>query len=231
MTCASSARKAGFTLIETMVAIVLLMIVLSAVYGSFQAASMSVTRAEERADVYQTARILLAQITSELSSAFQPGGLDGSSLTGENAFGSDAGLQYDKLTFVTTAHRSMVSSGPAGDVCKVTYTVESTPDGHPLGLFLGEDFSIGLDTTGGTTMKLSELVVGLNCRYLDSDDEWQDEWIDRSDLPGAVRVELAIKPEREGAKPVTVAATANLKAVTGNRDHVVDQREEVASEE
>jgi type II secretory pathway component PulJ len=61
-------------LIEATVATVILMIIISSIYGTFRAANISMARMEERADVYQTARVLLDQINSELCSAYQPAG-------------------------------------------------------------------------------------------------------------------------------------------------------------
>jgi type II secretion system protein J len=209
-------NRDGFTLVETLVALVILMIVVGAVYGVFRTASQSATLTEERTDVYQTARVLLMQINTELSSGCQLPGSQQSSLTGEDTEGSATADQHDKLTFLTASHRMLSGSGPAGDMCQVTYTVETTPDGEALGLSVVEDSKLGLgesDVKQEPTI-LSKLVVGMNCTYLDGDTgEWQDEWTDRTGLPKAVRVELILKPERKGAKPITVASTANLPAV------------------
>ena len=83
------------------------------------------------------------------------------------------------------------------------------------GFFVLEDFRPGLDlsTEKRPPIKLSDIVVGFNCKYLDpQSDDWKNEWVDRARMPKAVRVELVLKPEREGAKPITVASTANVMA-------------------
>ena len=43
-------------------------------------------------------------------------------------------------------------------------------------------------------------------------DEWVNEWVDRQEMPKSVRVEMVLRPERKGAVPVIVTATANLPA-------------------
>jgi len=223
--------EVGFTLIETLVAMVVLMIVISSIYGSFRAANVCASRTEERADLYQTARVLLAQINSELCSAYQPFSLQESSLVGEDTEASETAPQYDRLSFLTTARRSVSSVEAAGDVCRVKYSVESTPDGEPIGLFVQEDFRPGLDMseTERPPVMLSKLVIGMNCRYLDgTTGQWLKEWIGQSGLPKAVRVELVLKPERKGAKPITVASTANLALSLGPGPEQAAEEEEVA---
>jgi hypothetical protein len=92
----------------------------------------------------------------------------------------------------------------------------STPNDTPIGLFIDEDFHPGLDSEEAKKQqptRLSKLVVGLNCRYLDSSTgEWRDEWVEQTQMPKAVRVELVLKPERVGSKPIVVSSTANLPA-------------------
>jgi type II secretion system protein J len=206
-------EERGFTLIETLVAIMILVIVIGSIYGTFRAGRDCVSRTEERADVYQTARILLSQINAELCSAYRQAGSVQSSLTGEDTPGSETAAQYDTLTFVTAARHSASRTEPAGDVCRVRYHMESSPDNKPAGFFVQEDFRLGLDISKEqrAPIKLSDIVVGFNCKYLDpQSNEWKNDWVDQAATPKAVRVELVLKPERKGAKPITVASTANI---------------------
>ena len=210
--------QAGFTLIEATVATVMLMMVIGSIYGTFRAANLSRARMEERADVYQTARVLVEQMNSELCSAYQPAVTEKPSLIGEDTPGSESAPQYDKMTFLTTARHSLSRMEAAGELCRVIYRMESTPDGKPIGLFVEEDFRPGLspDTAERRVIELSNMVVGFTCRYLDGQTgEWSADWEDRTVLPKAVRVELLLKPEREGAKPILVATTANIVISSG----------------
>lgn len=196
-----------------MVALVMFMIVIGAIYGTYRAATSSASVAEERSDLNQTARILLSQINKDLSSAYQQPGEQSSSLTGENTEGSETALQHDALSFLTTAQSIIPVRGPVGDQRRVTYMLETTPDGEPDGFFVSADPRPGLSVSDEEPepLELSTLVVGFNCRYLDGEtDEWQDDWTNRQTLPKAVRVELFLKPEREVAKPIMVASTVNL---------------------
>jgi type II secretion system protein J len=226
-------RRAGFTLIETLVAMVVLVIIIGSIYGTFRAANMTVTGTEERADVYQTARVLLAQMNAELCSAYQPARQEGSSMQGENTEGNEYAAQKDKISFLTTARKSMSSVDGGGDLCRVTYSVETDPNEKPLGLFVSEDFRPGLAVSDEKKqpVRLSPMVVGLNCRYLDGrTGEWLDDWVEEPAMPKAVRVELVLKPERDSAKVVTVASTANLAISSGPGEEQVYEEDENAAE-
>ncbi|MHB9132116.1 MAG: prepilin-type N-terminal cleavage/methylation domain-containing protein [Armatimonadota bacterium] len=203
----------GFTLIEMMVALVIFAIFIGAVYGTYQSANQASASVEERADVYQTARVLLAQVNHELCCAYQSGSATTSSLLGEDTEGDATALQHDTLTLLTTGHRALNTGEPAGDVCQVKYSVELDADEQPTGFFLTENLHPGLeaDDTAPEPTALSDMVAGMNCKYLDgASNEWQDEWVDREALPAAVRVELVLKPRREGAKPIMLFTTADL---------------------
>ena len=216
----------GFTLVEVLVAIVIFMIIIGSIYGALRTANMSVSRTEERADVYQTARVLLEQINSELCSAYQPQESDASTLIGEDTDASETAPQYDALTFLTTGRRPPASTEPAGDLCEVAYLVHKTPDEEPIGLFVQESFRPGIELGDQEPqpVMLSELVVGLNCEYLDAPGgDWLKEWTNRNALPVAVRVELVLKPEREGAKPIMVSSTANIEISAEGRSSPAEE--------
>jgi len=222
--------RSGFTLVEAMAAIAIILIVIGSIYGAFRAGNLCVSRTEERADIYQTARILLAQIVSELCSAYQPAAMKESSLLGEDTSGSESALQQDKLTFMTTAHGSPSAAAELrGDLCQVTYTVQCTPGGEPLGFYMEEDFhpGLGLSEQKPPPFKLSDMVIGFNCEYLDGSGIWQKEWMERSAMPKAVRVELVLRPHREGAKPIVLASTANLAGSKGPGAEQAVEEEEV----
>ena len=208
----------GMTLIEMMVAIVIFMIFVGAIYGVYHVARVGAEDTQKRQDVYQTARALLAQINTELCCIYQPASVSTSTITGTK---SDASLeqQSDTLTLLTTGHVPSAKDAIAGDVCQVTYRMERDDDGHPLGLVMEEELHPGLamaDTQPDPVM-LSNEVIGFNCKFLaQSADDWQDEWTsDETSLPAAVRVELIIQSKEKNAKPITVAATANL-SISGN---------------
>lgn len=209
-------RNGGFTLVEILVATAMLVIVIGAVYGVFRAANQSSVMVEDNADVYQTARVLLSRITGELSSLHTIAGTQGSSLQGESASDSGNPPGFDTLTFTTVGHQPCVQASQKGDVCTVSYSAQCSQDGSPQGLFVTEDYTLGLrlnaaDKDSLPSTKLSDMVVGMNCKYLDPDSsEWVDDWMSKTTLPTAVRIELIIQPRRKASQPVSVVSTVTL---------------------
>ena len=62
----------GFTLLEILIAVVILVIVLSTVFASFTGTLRLVSETESQAEVYQMARIALERILEDLESANVP---------------------------------------------------------------------------------------------------------------------------------------------------------------
>lgn len=215
--------RAGFTLIEILVAVAMLVIVIGAIYGAFRAGNQSSVMIEENSDLHQTARVLLWRINSELCSLYSLPGTQGSSLQGENSQETGGPPHFDKITFTTVSHRPCGTVDQRGDVCTVTYAAECSNSGEPLGLFVKEDYAPDLhmtDTEADTLPEtvMSTLVVGMDCSYLDPETgEWVDQWMDKDTLPEAVRIELILKSPRKDSKPVTVALTTDLPATSGSQ--------------
>lgn len=214
-------NRAGFTLIEILVAVTMLVIVIGAIYGAFRAGNQSSVMIEEQSDLHQTARVLLWRISNELCSLYAPTSPDAITLEGDNSQEKGGPAHFDRLTFTTLSHKPCGAVDQRGDVCTVTYAAEASDDGTPLGLFVKEDYAPDLHATDTQADSLPEtvvstLVVGMDCSYLDpSTEEWVDQWTDQTTLPEAVRVQLTLKSPRKDSKPITVAMTTNLPLSAG----------------
>lgn len=209
-------QQRGFTLIELLVAVFIFLIFISAVFGAYRAANQSMTQTEEQADLYQTGRVLLAQINAEITSAYQPATSLTSELVGEDSDGSSEDLQHDQLSLLTT-RQSMDGDRNTSDVRRVTYLMGGTDTDETPGLYLEENRHPGLEMTDEepTHRLLSPLVVGINYKYLPSGaEDWATEWVDQTTLPVAVRIELTLQSTRPGAKPVVLVSTANIAMAT-----------------
>lgn len=208
-------NRAGFTLVEMLVAVLIITTVLSAIYGAFRAGTQSTTLLEEHTDINDTARILFDQLNREIDGICRPSGGTSIALVGKSSDSDGNSTGADYLEFTTTDHNPCSSSDIHGDTCTVTYMVKYDNDGTPLGLYLSEDFYPGLHSTDTDTdlpvTRLSDLVVAMSFSYLDSDsEEWADEWVDETNPPAAIRIKLALKPSRKDAKSVIFTETINV---------------------
>jgi prepilin-type N-terminal cleavage/methylation domain-containing protein len=212
-----NARR-GFTLIEVLVALVIFTIFAGAVYGVYRAAYESMTRAESQEDLYQTGRVLLAQINAEITSAYQPASATASAVDGESAADTGNALGSDQLTFLTTAHTAGIDKTKGG-LCQVCYLMGDPSQGQAPGLYVQEDLHPGLEVDGEqpTSRLLSPLVVGVNFLYLaEGATDWSDDWptTSQTTLPIAVRIEMILQSPRPGSKPIVLVSTANLTTAT-----------------
>jgi type II secretion system protein J len=208
--------RRGFTLLEMMVAVMILLVFVTGIYGSYTAAHAAMARAEAQEEVLQAGRVLLAQMTAEVASAYQAAGVTTSAVLGEDTEGAADDAQADRLTVLTTAHAAR-EDVPAGDLCRVRYALQDTATDETPGLYLEEDFTPDLEPDEYTPERrlLSPRVINLNCEYLAAGAEtWQPDWIDQTALPASVRITLLLKSSAERALPVTLSATVNLAMAT-----------------
>lgn len=207
------AARTGLTLVELVVAMTIFALLMSAAMGTYAAVHKTMTRIQTQEDIYQTGRVLLDQLTTELASAYQLPSAPTSSLQGQETSGAEDLRPADVLTFLTTAH-PIDESRSRGDLTQLTYSMNNSDE--PAGLYLEEDFTPGLEATDTQVQRywLSPLVISFACKYLPVEGDWVTDWTSQTTLPMAVRVELTLQDRAGQEKPVTLVATTNLATAT-----------------
>lgn len=207
--------RTGLTLIELVVAMTIFLLLVGAALGTYAEVYKTMERTETQEDIYQTGRVILAQLSTELASAYQPPAAQTSALEGDDTPGDPDLLQADILTFLTTAHPADESSS-LGDLTQVTYSMNDPAAQEAPGLYVEEDLTPGLEVNDNTVdrYRLSPLVIEFNCKYLPAEGDWETEWVDQTILPMAVRVELTLQDRAGKEKPVTLVSTTNLAMAT-----------------
>lgn len=89
-------KNNGITLVETLVAVMILSVLALSLYTVFKSGIDAWTKSESRLEIYQNARAVLDQLSRELAGAFVTSGVTGAKLAGV-----DGGAGPDTLTFVT----------------------------------------------------------------------------------------------------------------------------------
>jgi prepilin-type N-terminal cleavage/methylation domain-containing protein len=180
--------EAGLTLLEILVAMVILSIMLGVVYSSFFGTTKIFAVLESNEDVYQTAQTLLDMMGRELRSAV--------SLEGSNAELDDTAV--DAISLVTTSHRRAGTDAREGYLAEISYFLDVDAETDERVLVKSVDTSHDGDPkSGGTLYVLSDQVESLNIFYYEKkEEEWLEEW-SASEMPVVIRLELTLLDDRE----------------------------------
>ncbi len=188
----------GFTLVETLVASTLFVMVLTAVYGTFQGITSANRRIEEVADASQTARVLLARIAADLSRIYvlPAPSTDASKWRGPTASALEGGPDArgpHALTIVTVAGGMESHAEWKASLRRVRYCFAN--DAHGFRHFVREETALGsLRPEDRQRLSLSGQVLDWRLGYLDPDSgAWQEDWQTDARLPAAVSISLHLQ--------------------------------------
>jgi general secretion pathway protein J len=194
----------GLTLLEVLVAVSILALVSTLIYGAFDGmsrAQTSISRIDER---YHQGRQALARMSRELQSAFlsthQPLQLAASVRT--TVFvGTDSGSN-DRIDFVSFSHQRLMRNAHESDQNELSYFLARDPDGQDKqDLVRREQKEIDLEPTrGGIVSILAEDALAFDVSYLDpTTGIWTDSWDTTqaagqyNRLPFEIRIRLVLR--------------------------------------
>lgn len=186
-------HSGGFTLLEILVAISIVALVLTAVYGVFTSISGAKQRLEHDGEVYQRARVIFDRLGRELRGICPIGGAE---QKGVFRTGTDAdGHAILELTTSATAQQGVQQTG----IALIRYTLAPEPENGPgQSLFRSEQSALLRDEVSreNGAMRLATGVTRLEWRFL-LQDEWHNELdVTRDGLPALVEVTLTMTDSR-----------------------------------
>jgi type II secretion system protein J len=202
----------GFTLLEILISIAILVTLMIGIYGVYKANIGAVHRVSQKGQVFQMARIALDRMTKDLESAFVASDLS-SEKTRLGMIGKDQeieGNQADRLDFTTLSHLVLDEREPRTDVCEVGYQLVKDPEGEGFILFRRDDWNLDENLTeGGTSHELARRVTGLNITYQSIDGVEFDNWDTVEgkpgpDLPSLIFIQLTIMDQEGGEELFTL---------------------------
>jgi general secretion pathway protein J len=209
MTSSATARRdAGFTLLEILLAVTIVVLVLGSIYGVFTGISRARDRVETRGAAGHQARVVFDRIGRELRSAY-PLARTGGAFTGDNGTGSI----LPALSFATTA--GTPAGGAHGGIRLVRYALARVPEGETGGYELLRSETPAF-LGAATPEQASRLIAGVSAlrwRFY-GDGSWQDEWpASAGRLPQAVEMTLTLQAGTE-TLPFVSSFEVPLAAVT-----------------
>ena len=180
--------EGGFTLIEILLAVSLVAMMASLVFGSLYVTLSAIDSARAKSADEQIVRSTLRLMTDELSvSESRPTG-PWMSINGQYD-----GLPADSVAFLTMGQFRGADSAKDTELVRIVYTRE----GDRLLRFVRRNL-YGLTDESVEQVELATKVKGFNVRYYDGKSKlWLDEWTGRgTESPKAILLELTLLQEK-----------------------------------
>ncbi len=207
-----AARRArrGLTLLEILVAVGVLAMISTLVYGAFDQMSRIRKGVEGTSERFHQGSSAIARMSRELQSAYlslhRPLLNPGLEVSRTAFVGVDSG-KLDRVDFTSFSHRRLGLGERTSDQNELSYFLSQNPDSPAVDLARREAAHIDLEPRkGGVVQVLAEDVLELDLRYFDPMvGDWVDSWDSTQPtgqferLPMQVRIELVLAGPGGGA--------------------------------
>lgn len=197
-------RLRGVTLLEVLVALTILALISTLIYGAFDGMSRSKDSLAKINERHHQGRSALARIARELQSAFVSGHepILTTSSTRTTIFKGQDSRPADRIDFTSFSHRRLLQDAKESDQNEISYYDSRDPDrSDKVDLVRREDKIIDLDPDkGGVVNVVAEDIESFELEYYDPiSKDWTDTWDSGQPaaqfgrLPMFVRVSLEMK--------------------------------------
>ena len=217
---APSGRRQGFTLLEILVAVVLLATAFTIIWSTFSATLDGWRRSSEFVDRMNHGDYAIDQLVSSLrSTAFFKNRPDKFGFWLDSKGGGDA--PRDSISWVTSGTAFMKPEDPlAKGLHRIMVSVEDTPDGgEGLAIRAFQHLKDEIEKDDVDPWFVSSRVQGLDCEiYNFEEEDWKDEWEDTNAVPSLIQITLYMEPLEKGELPLKVQRIVQIPvapAVTG----------------
>ncbi len=185
-------RRAGFTLLELLLALSIAAVVAAGVYGVVRGGVDAQRAGEDATRTLQIARVALCRIASSLRCAFVSQGKLRGAFVGEDE--SDGDSDLDSLSFVADNHEPREDENGECDLVKLEYYIDTDESTDERGLVESASSVVVSDEDAEPdVIEIAPEIRSLNFRYYDGE-EWQDEWDSTTSvvLPRGVEIVIAV---------------------------------------
>ena len=224
--CRRARRRRGFTLLELIVAITILVLAMGVCFLTFHSATKAWQRGTALADELNHGDFVLDQLAMALRSAYT------APSTNAGAYGfwltddGDGDQARDKVSWVKIGPALVGRDSPLANAPhRIEVSIASRDNGDPgFAIKAWRPFAEpdGFDPERLEPQILSKDIVALNCRVATNatDDklEWSSEWDDTNKLPMTVEITLYLKPLAHGESPVQMARAVTIPVVSGGQN-------------
>ncbi len=207
----------GFTLLEILIAIFILVLVVSAVFGAFSGTFKVVTDTEVQGEIYATARMALERISEDLASVYV-----GSPAKTEQSEKGAARQRFffvgedhqvdeqnaDTLRFLSWAHVSFKNGRQAEGPAEISYYTQYNERTEELTLYRADTLDyLEAPENGQGGLLLCERLKWLDFVYYDKEGDAHNSWDttggdDKAQLPSRVEISMGFENGLDPEKPL-----------------------------
>lgn len=198
-------NQAGFTLLEILIALMLLVTAMTIIMVTFNTSLQAWRRGTAVADKLEHGDLIVDQLISALrSAAYFPSSASKYGFWLENR--SSGPYPNDRLNWVTSGSAFLPEDSPLSrSLHRIVVTVDEDKEGK-LGL-MANAYSQFADPEKIKTEPwlVTSEIQGINCRIYDQDSEsWKDEWKDTNSVPRLLEITIYMAPIEEKGEPVKI---------------------------
>jgi general secretion pathway protein J len=218
---ARAPRQAGFTLVEVLLAVGIVVTITTLLWAAFSSTLRIKRNTEEMQDRYHTIHLALDRMARDLNLAYLSQNELPSVIDRRTYFVYQPGMQT-RLDFSYLGHQHLYRDAREGDSAIVSYYVGPDPDDRRrTHLWRRESRRLvtqpELQKTAGEAFVICPDVVSLSARFFDArQNDWRDEWNTTTAdgqpnrLPTRVHLEVLLKDDRGVNATFTTDARIHL---------------------
>jgi prepilin-type N-terminal cleavage/methylation domain-containing protein len=195
-------KRKGFTLLEIMISLVILMVALTVAWQTFSTATRAWTNARKMMDKVHHGDFILTQLSAALRSmSFYENSAEQYGFWIEN---NSKGEGKHSISWVTPSKAFMPRNSEfEHGAHRIQVGAGRDDDGNEgLLVTVWSHFSDDEDAEKKSWV-ISENILGLSCQAYDiEEEEWDDEWEDTNSIPGLIEITLYAEPDRKRGDPI-----------------------------
>ncbi len=188
----------GFTLLEVLLAMAILAIISTVIYGTFTNSARNIEQAEQSRDETDMARALLGRLSNDIANAYTKSTITNipvifygkkEELSGETGK-EDYKIRHDEIHMTTLTNWPKHESKET-ELWEVGYFFKEKPEGKGYTLFRREKRELSSSVPaldGGTEYEITDRVKSLQIKYLDGSNWTDNGWNRRTSPPRAAEI-------------------------------------------
>ena len=204
-------KAGGFTLLEILIAVAILALVVSSLYGAYSGTLETTEMVESIRDVDQVARLTLMQMADDFKSLYyQKAQGEGE----ESPYSFGGGMEGEGeggaiVEFATTSHLGFDLTFPSQRINRVSYVLEKQPDNEKLYRLVRKELPFaGLPgERQEVEIEIADEVESLTLTYFNEDGQTFPQWDSEAEglLPRLVEIRLQLAGDKSRTFTTSVA--------------------------